>query len=278
MPTSGMPKGRYLDLGDRGTTYIRERREHEGAPTVMLLHGLTATGRLNWFTSIDEVAKDFNVAVMDHRGHGRGIRPRGAFRLQDCADDVVAAMDALDIEKAVMVGYSMGGPIGQLVWKRHPDRVTGAVMCSTSDVFPHALAANLVFAFAPWSLIPRGVPNWVGQGLERLKLGSVGDLAMVDPRSIGEAVRALGNYDARPWIGAMDVPTSALITTHDTLVPVALQRAMARRMPGCEVTELPAGHLVCVSHPTGFARDLSQACQSVVQRSMQGSALDALGA
>ena len=55
------------------------------------------------------------------------------FRLEDCADDVVALADELGVRSFIPVGYSMGGPIAQLVWKRHPSRVEGMVLCATRD-------------------------------------------------------------------------------------------------------------------------------------------------
>jgi len=55
---------------------------------------------------------------MDHRGHGRGIRSAKPFRLADCADDVAALADRLGIETFIPVGYSMGGTVAQLMWRR----------------------------------------------------------------------------------------------------------------------------------------------------------------
>jgi dienelactone hydrolase len=54
------------------------------------------------------------------------------FKLRDCADDVAALLRKKRISNAILVGYSMGGPIAQLVWKRHPDLVAGMVLAATS--------------------------------------------------------------------------------------------------------------------------------------------------
>ena len=97
-----------------------------GAPTLLLLHGWTASSALNWFTTFPVLSRSFDVVAIDHRGHGRGIRSRRRFRLEDCADDAVALADVLGIDRFVPVGYSMGGPVAQLIWRRHPDRVERA--------------------------------------------------------------------------------------------------------------------------------------------------------
>ena len=120
----------------------------EGAPTIVLLHGLAATGRLNWFTALPSLGERFNVLVVDHRGHGRGIRTR-RFRLADCADDVIALADTLEIETLLAVGYSMGGPIAKLCWSRHPDRVRGLVLCATARHFMRPEARGVVSAVFP---------------------------------------------------------------------------------------------------------------------------------
>ena len=88
---------RIVELRGRGTMRVYEAPGPAGAPTLALLHGLAATGRLNWATSVPALAERFRVVVVDHRGHGHGIRTRH-FHLVDCADDVLALADVLGIE------------------------------------------------------------------------------------------------------------------------------------------------------------------------------------
>ena len=127
---------RTIDLPGRGTTFACDRPgPSRSAPTVVLLHGWTATGRLNWASTIAALAGRYRVIALDHRGHGRGIRSEDAFTLEDCADDVVALLDAVGVPTAIFVGYSMGGPIAQLIWRRHRDRVSGLVLCATAADF-----------------------------------------------------------------------------------------------------------------------------------------------
>src|SRR5688500_16415489 len=130
-----LPPGRRLKLPGRGTTFVREMEGPPGAPTLVLLHGLGVSADLNWFRCYDALGRRYRVIAMAHRGHGRGIRSSRPFRLADCADDVAAVADELGIERVIPVGYSMGGPITQLVWKRHPDRVAGLVLCATARSF-----------------------------------------------------------------------------------------------------------------------------------------------
>ena len=87
----------------------------------MLLHGWIASGGLNWFNAFGPLSQRYSVIAPDMRGHGRGIRVRRRFRLADCADDVAALLEHLDTGPAIVVGYSMGGPVAQLLWRRHPE-------------------------------------------------------------------------------------------------------------------------------------------------------------
>jgi 3-oxoadipate enol-lactonase len=65
---------RDIELRGRGRTSIREVHGPKGAPNLVLLHGLAATGRLNWSAALRALSERFRVIVVDHRGHGRGIR------------------------------------------------------------------------------------------------------------------------------------------------------------------------------------------------------------
>jgi pimeloyl-ACP methyl ester carboxylesterase len=155
-----VPPGRLLALPGGRTTFVRELAGPPGAPTVVLLHGLGATGALNWFSSFDALGERFHVVCPDQRGHGRGIRSLRPFSLEACADDAVALADALSTGPVIAVGYSLGGPVAQLIaeaaaalgrfdsrpWIGDVD-VPAAVVLTTRDrLVPAALQADLARA------------------------------------------------------------------------------------------------------------------------------------
>ena len=144
-PEPPLPRGQRIELAGRGTTFARIVDGPAGAPTVVLLHGWIASGGLNWFTAFGPLSQRYRVIAPDIRGHGRGIRSRRRFRLADCADDVAALLDQLGAEPAIVVGYSMGGPIAQLLWRRHPDQVAGLVLCATSYRFVRGARERVIF-------------------------------------------------------------------------------------------------------------------------------------
>ena len=130
-----LPPGRAVELPGRGTTFVYEQPGPPNARTVMLIHGLAASGALNWFPSFGPLSERYHVVAVDLRGHGHGIPARGNYRLADCADDVIALADHLGVDRFIPVGYSLGGPVAQLMWHRHRERVEGMVLCATSRNF-----------------------------------------------------------------------------------------------------------------------------------------------
>ena len=115
---TGVPPGRFVDLPGRGRTFVREHPGPHGAPTVVLLHGWATTAAMNWSPSFGPLSERFRVIALDHRGHGRGVRAAAPFRLEDCADDVAVLLGELGISQCIAAGYSMGGPIAELLWRR----------------------------------------------------------------------------------------------------------------------------------------------------------------
>ena len=69
------------------------------------------------------------------------------------------------------------------------------------------------------------------------------------PADIAEAGRALGQYDARPFAGSVDVPAAVVVTTKDRLVRPRKQRELAAAIPGCLVFELPGDHDAALVEP-----------------------------
>jgi 3-oxoadipate enol-lactonase len=278
------PPGRWLDLGRRGRTWIREEPGPPGAPALLLLHGLGATGGLNWAGTPAYLGDRYRLVTIDHRGHGRGIRTRH-FRLEDCADDAAAVIDALGLHRPVAVGYSMGGPVASLMWRRHPGLLGGLVFCATSRNFGGTPGEKLAFAamasvrFPPTGWPERGVRRAAssvvsiparlplpGPVVVRDALWAASELAGSDPRSVLQAAGAIGRFDCSPWIGRVDIPTSAVITTGDQFVPPLRQFRLARSIPGSTIHCVDVGHL-CVAGGTPkvrFLQALRRACADVV--------------
>lgn len=266
-------------LPGRGQTFIREMAGPPGAPTIFLLHGLSATADLNWFTCYHALAQHFRVVAIDHRGHGRGIRSVRRFRLEDCADDVAAVCSELGIERVIPVGYSMGGPIAQLTWRRHRDLVAGLVLCATARSFAQQSARNRVLAsgLLGMSAAARMTPVAMRDQFFRTVIGrrlpdspmtrwAADELRHNDAATILQATWAVSGYDSRRWIGEVDVPTAVVMTTHDRLVAPQRQRRLAESIPGATIHPVAADHGACAMAPDLFVPALIEACEDVAAR------------
>jgi len=269
------PIDRIVQL-PHGQTTVRDIAGPAGAPAVLLLHGLGATGRLNWGRCYRPLSAHFRVLSVDHRGHGRGLRTR-RFELEECADDAVAAAEALGVKRFIAVGYSMGGPIASLTWRRHPTRVTGLVLCATSRHFaPRGVGrlarATMPFATAATRLLPSMAQRVMLQRMltgirdPQLRDRVLGELRGHQPATILQAAEALTRFSSHDWIGDVDVPTAVIVTTLDDLVPPARQYKLAASIPNAQVFEVEGDHDACVSKRE-FAATLVRACRAVAAKS-----------
>jgi pimeloyl-ACP methyl ester carboxylesterase len=246
---------------------------------VLLLHGWIASGGLNWFNAFGPLSERYSVIAPDLRGHGRGLRTRRRFRLADCADDVAAALEARDTGPVIAVGYSMGGPVAQLLWRRHPDLVSGLVLCATSYRFVTGARERFIFSSMMATAVGttragelmgrtpgmgRFVPHGSAQRPTTLRTWAAGEMRRHDLVKIMEAGQAIGSYNARRWIGEVDVPTTVLVTTRDRAIAPSEQHKLAAAIPGAEVQLLDDGHMACAKREFGPA--LVRAVDSVVAR------------
>lgn len=241
---------------------------------MLLLHGWAATAALNWCRCFGPLANRYRVIAPDHRGHGKGIRSLRPFTLEDCADDAATVLRVLRAGPALAVGYSMGGPVAQLLWRRHRDLVAGMVLCATAARFgesplpPRAAQAIGVGLSVAFAVIPAQVRE---EGRRRLGLGASARAEGVapwaraegDPVALVQAGAAIASYDALPWIGDVDVPTTVVVTTADHLVAPSRQLALAHSIPGAEVLEVRADHRGCVESAAVFVPALLDALARV---------------
>src|SRR3954447_14589642 len=127
-----LPAAHVEALPERGEVFFRYHRCAEPGPTLLLLHGWTASADLQWFPAYEALGERYSFVAVDHRGHGRGLRSDEPFTLEAVADDAAALVRHLGVGPVVPVGYSMGGPIAMLLAERHPELVRGLVLEATA--------------------------------------------------------------------------------------------------------------------------------------------------
>ncbi len=270
-----------VDLGERGRTCVIDLPGPPGAPTLILVHALATTAALSWYPSMPALAERYRVITFDQRWHGRGIKS-DEFSLEDCADDVVAVADALGVETFTVVGYSMGGAIAQLVWRRHRERVEGLVLAATARNYRGKPAERLWFLLTNAAMARFG--DRARSGMERLAarladtpaaltadLAAVGPWAMAEFRSTSmwsllAAIDAVGKFDSSAWIRRVDVPTSVIVATRDRFIPTRRQHALAEAIPGAVCYEVDGHHAALVLGAEEFVPVLLEACSSVSRR------------
>jgi pimeloyl-ACP methyl ester carboxylesterase len=169
----------------------------------------------------------------------------------------------------------MGGPIAQLLWRRHPELISGIVLCATSTHFSGDLRWKMVFGAAAGTSAVAGVlplgsitsaawSVWCRWHLVRRRpWWGFAEVARHDWARVVEAAREIGRFDSRPWIGDVAVPTAVVVTEHDDVVAIERQLGLAAAIPDALVRRVAGGHSACSIDPDVFVPLLVDACLAV---------------
>jgi pimeloyl-ACP methyl ester carboxylesterase len=267
---SGNPAAGIVDLPPPTTVRVldtticyREASGPEGAPVVLLLHGILATSGLNWMYAFAPLSRHFRVIAPDLCGHGGDPFHRGQFTLEHCADDVATLIAVLGLKRVIVVGYSMGGMVAQFVARRHPGMISGVVLSGVDwgsrqygrvatligpvfmETAVRLVHLQLCLMRAPLALLRR----LGGQENDHREPGrlhaATSEFSGHNPRAIGGAVRAITLFRSLDWLHEIRVPTTVLVTTRDNLFPPKEQRRMANAISSAKVREFDGGHTSC---------------------------------
>ncbi|HEY6634590.1 MAG TPA: alpha/beta hydrolase [Acidimicrobiia bacterium] len=110
-----------------GAISVWHRPARGEGTTAVLIHGLTGNSRW-WTRVIDLLPEELGLIVLDVRGRGASLAAPAPYDMATIADDIVLALDHLGVERAVIVGYSMGAWIAAIFDSRHPQRVERLVL------------------------------------------------------------------------------------------------------------------------------------------------------
>lgn len=263
-----LPLGRAVPLPGRGEVFVREREGDGSGPPVLLLHGWMANADLNWFSVFEPLAAHHRVIAPDLPGHGRSASPAGPVSLEAMADDMAALLHHLGAAPAIVVGYSMGTSVAQLMAERHPDVVRGLVLGGGELIPTERRREKLELRLGGWmgSMQRLNQGRFLSQRLvnkavretpdvERLRPWLLSQLERGHPGSLRAAGRAMGRFDGRPAAAASTVPVCVVVTTRDHIVPPDRQRRLAAAWHAT-VLELDGDHDAPVARYQAFAETI----------------------
>lgn len=232
---------------------------------VVFLHGLGGCWR-DWAPQLDALHDRYRCVVVEHRGHGRSEATSGAFGLELFAGDALAVGAALGVERAHVVGLSMGGMIAQHIALAAPDLVRTLVLCDTAAAFPpfavegfrdYARGVRDTGHTDSRGVVPEFSPAWSRRVLTE-RPGVVRDNQRetegTDPEVWYRAALAVADHDVTARLGEITAPTLLIWGREDGLVPVDLMAPPLRDgIPGARLEVLDdAGHLCNLDQPDAF--------------------------
>jgi 3-oxoadipate enol-lactonase len=222
----------------------------DGAPWLILSNSL-GTSLDMWAPQMPALLQHFRVLRYDTRGHGQSAIPAGPYTIDQLGNDVVALMDALDIERAHFCGLSMGGMTGIWMGIHQPSRVDRLVLCNTSARIgpPELWNARIekVNAEGMASIVPAVIDRWFTAGFQQSapqQVARVRDmLASTDPKGYTANCAAIRDMDQRDAVPTIKAPTLVIAGTHDLATPAQDGKQVADRIPGACYVEFDAAHL-----------------------------------
>ncbi|KFX71762.1 3-oxoadipate enol-lactonase [Pseudomonas taeanensis MS-3] len=234
------------------------------APVLVLSNSL-GTDLHMWDAQIPAFVEHFRVLRYDTRGHGQSLVTEGSYSIEQNGRDVLALLDALDIERAAFCGLSMGGLIGQWLAINAPARIQRLVLCNTAakigspEVWNPRIETVLRDGQAAMlTLRDASISRWFTAGFaaaEQVKVEPVVDmLAATSPQGYAANCAAVRDADFREQVGSIQAPTLIVCGTADAVTTPEHGRFMQERIRGAELVELHAAHLSNVEAGELFTR------------------------
>ncbi|WP_136656698.1 3-oxoadipate enol-lactonase [Nitratireductor sp. XY-223] len=248
-----------------GTHALNCRVDGEPGNPWLILSNSLATDHEMWQPQIDALTRTHRVLRYDTRGHGASAAPPGPYEFDHLVADVIALMDAHEIEKATFMGLSLGGMTALGLALDHPDRIERIICCDARadapDIYKKMWPAMIGKARE------EGMDALVGPTLERwfsehFRSNPASRAALEATRDMirrtavegyAGCASALMRLDYLPRLPQISVPAHFIVGEHDPAAPLPVMREMAEATPGADFTVIPgAAHLSNVERPDVF--------------------------
>jgi 3-oxoadipate enol-lactonase len=247
------------------TTTVNQQAFHtridgkEGAPWLVISNSL-ATNMEMWRPQIAEFARHFRVLRYDARGHGQSAAPDRPYSIAELGEDVIALMDAHQIDKAHWLGLSKGGMTGMWVATHHPERLNRVVLANTAPVMgPPDLwngRIRTVREKGMGAIVQATLERWFTKRFlasQSSMLPLVSHMIETTPvAGYAGCCAAIRDMDQREAIKGIDLPTLVIAGLHDPATSWAAGKDIHERIKGSQFVSLDAAHLSNIERPEEF--------------------------
>jgi len=236
----------------------------QGAPVLVLSNSL-GTDLNMWDTQIPAFSQHFQVLRYDTRGHGESLVTEGPYSIEQLGKDVLALLDALDIQQAHFCGLSMGGLIGQWLGINAGSRLKKLVVCNTAAKIgepamwnPRIETVLREGAPAMAGLRDASIARWFTPDYAQAhpdQAKRITDmLAATSPQGYAANCGAVRDADFRQQLGAIEVPLLVIAGTEDAVTPPAGSHFIQQQVHGAQYAEFYAAHLSNVQAGDAFSQ------------------------
>jgi pimeloyl-ACP methyl ester carboxylesterase len=241
--------------------HINVQEQGTGKPTLVFLHYWGGSSR-TWGGVVSELADRFRSIATDHRGWGESDAPESGYRLADLADDAQGVIEAVKLDRYVLVGHSMGGKTAQLLASRRPAGLRGLVLVAPSPPSPTILPQEQREALLHAYDSPESVTYVRDHILTALPLTEAQQAQVIEDslRGAPQAKRAWPTEmmleDIRSQVSRITVPTLVLSGSYDQVDPTErLRQELMPYIAGAQLKVLPGvGHLSMLESPQAVAQ------------------------
>lgn len=226
-------------------------------PVVVLSNSLGATHAM-WDENLHDLEQHFRVVRYDTRGHGASPVPSGPYSIDDLADDVVALLDRLGVERAHFVGLSLGGMTGMRLAARNPDRVDRLVLlCTGAHLAPSSAwrdRAATVRTEGTQAVAEAVVARWFTPGFletsPEVKASCEAMVAETPAEGYAGCCEVIAAMDLRDDLPAIPAPTLAIAGADDPATPPPHLKEIADAVKDGRLLVVPdSAHLASAEHP-----------------------------
>jgi len=246
----------FINVNDEELFYA-ETSSPDDWLTMALIHG-AGENHLAWPAELRRV-DGVTVHALDLPGHGKS-GGKGRSSVGDYVEVVRGFLDALNVERAVITGHSMGGAIAQQFALTWPARTAGLILVATGAklrVFPQILEGILTDTEATLDLVNRFA--WGPNAPEQLVQLGRAQMAETRPEVTAGDYAACDAFDVRERLGQIGAPTLVIGGTADQMTPFKYAGFLAEKIPGAKLARIEgAGHMVMLEQPELVARYVDQ--------------------